>query len=277
MKEEQKPFSWKLKTGGPELYEQYIVRMWMAEWAHILIHACDIGQGRRILDVACGTGIVARNAAALVGSGGRVVGLDTNEGMIRVARKCAIQEGRPKIEWYQNDVCHMPFSNGEFDIVVCQQGLQFFPDRKAALREMARVLVPGGRLAVSIWSNLDRFRFLADILDIVGRYCKAGSRDMFRVSCSSFTCHEDLWKLVHEAGFCNIHIRTEVKIARYPSLAEFLPAYLSLTPFAADIASMSEEELTCMFTRTMKALEVYQDNNSLAIPSENNIITADLC
>ena len=277
MREELKPFAWGLKTGGPELYEQYIVPVWMAEWAQVLINASNICQGKQVLDVACGTGIVARKVVVLVGSKGRVAGLDTNEGMIHVAEKCAIQEGKPEIEWYHNDVCHMPFSRGEFDTVLCQQGLQFFPDRITALREMARVLAPGGRLVVSIWSTLDRFSFLADILDLVGRFCKSGSRDTFRVSCSSFTGREDLRSLLRDAGFCNIHIRTEVIVARHPSLAEFLPAYLLLTPFAEDIALMTEEERTRMLASTMKVLEAYLDDDGLAIPSENNIITAELC
>jgi predicted RNA methylase len=75
MKQEQKPFAWELKSGGPELYEQYIVPVWMAEWAQVLINASNISLGERVLDIACGTGIVARNAAALVGSEGRVAGI----------------------------------------------------------------------------------------------------------------------------------------------------------------------------------------------------------
>ena len=93
MEEKQKPFAWQLNTGGPGVYEQYLVPVWMAEWAPFLINAGNIGPGKRVLDVACGTGIVARKAAALVGSDGRVAGLDANEGMIRVARQCAIREG----------------------------------------------------------------------------------------------------------------------------------------------------------------------------------------
>ena len=168
----------------------------------------------------------------------------------------------------------MPFSRGEFHTVFCHQGLQFFPEKEAALREMARVIAPGGSLVLGIWSGLDRFTFLAIILDVVGRYCKPESGDIFRVSCSSFTGSEELRKIVHNAGFCNIHIQSEVKVARHPSLAEFLPAYLSLTPFGAEIASMQEEERSRMFCETVKALEPFMDGDGLAIPTENRIVTA---
>ena len=119
---------------------QYIVPTWMADWSSDLIGAGGVGPGKRVLDVACGTGIVARKAAGLVGPGGRIAGLDLNEGMLRVARECAGREGATAIEWYHGDVSRMPFSSGEFDTVLCQQGLQFFPDKAAALREMNRVL-----------------------------------------------------------------------------------------------------------------------------------------
>lgn len=274
MTEEKRLYTWQLETGAQEAYEQYIVPVWMAEWAQVLIEAGNISPGKRVLDVACGSGIVARKAAALVGSGGRVAGLDANEGMLQVAGRSAFQEGKPGIEWYRADVSRMPFSPGEFDIVFCQQGLQFFPDKKAALQEMARVLAPGGRLVLSTWGGLDRFPFLAIILDVVGRYCKPGTADTFRASCS-FAGREALRSLLQDAGFCNIHLRMEVRVSRYPSVAEFLPAYLLVTPFAAEIALMQEQERARIFDEVITALDTYMDDDGLAIPAENHIATAE--
>ena len=117
-----------------------------------LAEALDLIPGERVLDVACGTGIVARLAAGRMGSGG-VVGLDINPGMLAVARSLPPGPG-PAIEWHEGSVLDMPFPEGSFDICLCQLGLQFFPDRAAALREMRRVLRTGGRLALSVFSAL---------------------------------------------------------------------------------------------------------------------------
>jgi len=105
-----------------------------------------------VLDVACGTGVVTRAAAERVASGGRVAGIDLNPGMIAVARSLPPTAGAA-IEWHEASALALPFADSGFDVVLCQQGLQFFPDKALALREMRRVLRPGGRLALSVWNN----------------------------------------------------------------------------------------------------------------------------
>ena len=104
------------------------------------------------MDVACGIGIVARSALTLVGGSGRVAGLDINSGMLEMAASL-----EPSIKWIEANVMDMPFSDNEFDVVVCQHGLQFVPDRLVAVMEMYRVLNSGGRVALSTWYALDRY------------------------------------------------------------------------------------------------------------------------
>ena len=152
-------------SGTPgEIYERHIVLAIFARWAPDLIEAAGVRSGERVLDVACGTGVVTRLLAERVGAGGRVVGLDRDPGMLAVARTAA---SRLNIEWLEGSAVKMPLPDAAFDAVVCQQGLQFFPDRPAALREMRRVLVPGGRLALSVWRSIDHapgFRVLEQAL-----------------------------------------------------------------------------------------------------------------
>lgn len=274
MKHEQKPFRWQMNTSGPETYEKYIVPTWMADWAPDLITAGDVGPGKKVLDAACGTGIVARKAAGLVGPGGRIAALDANEGMLRVARQCAGAEGASAIGWYPGDICRMSFSDGEFDTVLCQQGLQFFQDRAAALQEMRRVLVPGGRLALSVWGRAEKSPHVGIICDVFREYFGEDSTTIFNVACS-LSDHAVLRNLVADAGFSRISIRSGVKIARHPSLTEFLPAYFSAFPVAAQISALPEEERDGMFRSMMTQMLPCTENGGLAVPTENITLTAE--
>ena len=267
-------FKWQMNTDGPEIYERYIVPTWMADWTTELIDAGDVGPKKRVLDVACGTGIIARKAAGIVGPEGRIAGIDSNEGMLRVAGRCAEQEGQTAIEWYHCDVSRMPFSAGEFDTVLCQQGLQFFPDKESALREMKRVLAPQGKLALNVWGRPDKCPHVIVICDVFTEYFGEDSTTIFQVA-SSLSNPQILHNLVLEAGFSNIHIRFDVKIARHASLAELLPAYFSVFPVAAQIAALTDEERTRMFRCIETKLTAWCEKGSLAVPTENCILTAD--
>jgi ubiquinone/menaquinone biosynthesis C-methylase UbiE len=133
-----------------ELYERWLVGPLFRPWAELLIERVGVSPGDRLLDLACGTGIVARLARERLGETGRVVGVDLSPLMLAVARTAG-----PGIEWREGNAGSLPFAESEFDVVLCQQGLQFFPDKAAALAEMRRVLAPGGRLGVATWRPLD--------------------------------------------------------------------------------------------------------------------------
>jgi SAM-dependent methyltransferase len=145
------------EQGSPDLsveqaavYEALFVPAMFAPWAPVVAEAAELRAGDRVLDVACGTGVLARAAAAAVGPAGTVVGLDPNDGMLAVASRTA-----PQIEWRRGVAEALPFDAASFDAVVSQFGLMFFRDRHAAIGEMRRVLRPGGRLAVAVWGALD--------------------------------------------------------------------------------------------------------------------------
>jgi ubiquinone/menaquinone biosynthesis C-methylase UbiE len=135
----------------PEMYERWLVAPLFRPWAEILLDRVQLAGDDRLLDIACGTGIAARLAKERRGERGRVVGIDLNAQMLAVARRVA-----PEIEWREGSADALPVPEDErFDVVVCQQGLQFFPDKPAAVREMRRVLAPNGRLGASTWRPLD--------------------------------------------------------------------------------------------------------------------------
>src|SRR5262249_13923549 len=147
-------------------YERYLVPAIFGPWAADLLALAAPQPGERVLDLACGTGAVARLTAERVGTAGAVIGLDLNPGMTELARSLPAPRGAA-VEWRVGTALELPFTNATFDLALCQQGLQFFSDRAAALGETRRVLRSGGRLALSVWRSIDRspgFAALAEAL-----------------------------------------------------------------------------------------------------------------
>jgi SAM-dependent methyltransferase len=144
---------WQLEGSAAELYQRYLVPAITTKWADDLVHRAQLRAGEDVLDVACGTGVVARLAARKV-TPGHVTGLDLNSGMLAVARN--VSNGREAISWKEGSALDLPFPSGHFDVVLCQLGLQFFPDQLKALREMRRVVLDSGRLALSVYSPIER-------------------------------------------------------------------------------------------------------------------------
>lgn len=150
----------------PELYEQALVGPLFQPWVAPLLEDVELRSGDRVIDIACGTGIVARLAKEHLGSSGAVVGVDVNPQMLAVARRVA-----PTIDWRLGDAAALPLRDGErFDVVLCQQGFQFFPDQAAAVRQMHRALVEGGRLGVSTWRPDEEFLILRQLRSVAEQH-----------------------------------------------------------------------------------------------------------
>src|SRR5262249_153977 len=113
---------WQLERRSAELYERLLVPTATEPWARDLVQRGGPGRGDRVVDVACGTGVVARLAAVDVGDSGRVAGVDVNRGMIAVARSLPSPSGAP-IEWFEGSADALPFGDHQFDTVLCQLGL----------------------------------------------------------------------------------------------------------------------------------------------------------
>lgn len=150
----------------PDIYETALVGPLFRPWVEPLLQDVQLQLDDSVLDVACGTGVVARVAKERQSSRGTVVGVDLNPQMLAVARRMA-----PTIDWREGDAGALPLRDGEaFDVVLCQQGFQFFPDRAAAARQMHRALVKGGRLGVSTWRPDEEFPVLRELRTIAERY-----------------------------------------------------------------------------------------------------------
>jgi SAM-dependent methyltransferase len=188
-------------TDPASIYEEWSVPAVFAPLARQVLEQIIIVPGARALDVACGSGIVARTIARRIGPAGRVVGLDLNPAMLEVARRKSEMEGLT-IEWRQGSAQALPFENGSFDLVLCQHGLQLFSDRLGAVSEMYRVLSPGGQAAVVTWRGLDQNPFFALIERAVRHRCDAPAMG----SLFSLGDPAAIGSLLLEAGFANVSI-----------------------------------------------------------------------
>lgn len=263
---------WQLDGSSAEAYERYLVPLLFAPGADVLIELAGLESGEQVLDVACGTGIVARRAARRAGADGHVAGLDLNEGMLEVARKTSA-DIQPAIAWQQGDAVDLPFADTTFDLVFCQQGLQFFPDRAAALREMHRVLKPEGRLALSVLRSIEYNPGWALLADVLERHVGAEAGAMMRSPFASLST-DDLRALITGAGFGEVTLTIGIGPVRYPSAEAFVRQEAASSPLAGPIGSLDAEKRRAMTEDLETALAPHVDDNGIVFPASTYLVLA---
>ena len=196
-----------------EVYDEQFVPALFRPWGRVVAAAAQLGPGQRVLDVACGTGALTEAVCEQVGPTGSVAGLDANAQMLEVARR-----KRLDVDWHQGHAEALPFADGSFDAVVSQFGLMFFGDRVAALREMTRVLRPGGRLAVAVWDRLAGSPGYAALAELLQRLFGSAIADAFR---APFALGDEvlLKRLCAQAGIVGAEVRRHEGTVRFPSIA----------------------------------------------------------
>ena len=217
-------------------YERYFVPAIGAPAGNGLIGAAALRPGERVLDVACGTGVVARLASPMVGESGSVTGLDINADMLAVARSAA-PEGM-EVDWREASAEAMPFPDESFDVVLCQMGLQLMADKQAALGEMRRVLATGGRLILNVpGAAPDPFVILSEAL------ARHVDMDAARFVNQVFSLHDtaELERMIGAAGFREVSVKTAEGSLQVPAPAEFLWQYVYSTPLARVAAQVDDE------------------------------------
>ncbi|MGH8084590.1 MAG: methyltransferase domain-containing protein [Lysobacter sp.] len=254
---------------APENYERFFVPAIGAPLATDLIRLAALRPGERVLDVACGTGIVARLASREVGSTGTVAGLDLNPGMLSVARSSTSPEA--SIEWYEANAESMPLPAGAFDVVFCQLGLQFMPDKLAALREMRRVLVDDGRLLLNAPGPAGPvFAILAEAIERhIGAEAAGFVRLVFSLDDAS-----GLEQLAGDAGFCDAAVQDETRTLRLPAPKLFFRQYLHSTPLAGIVAQADEGARAALERDVVANWQQFEDGGGMAYRQAVMLLTA---
>lgn len=258
-----------IDTTVAQAYESHMVPGMFAHWAAFVVSLVAAQSGEQVLDVACGTGIGAREAARVVGSTGRVVGVDIDPGVIELARGLVQGTGTP-IEWHCASALEMPFDNGVFDLCLCLQGLQFLPDRPAGLAEMRRLLKPSGRLAASIWGPLAHNKghyAVVQALEDQGVDASAAKR-----ACS-FSDPEAIREAAARAGFSRIELRTEDGVSHFRSLDSFINGMTVGSPSTRHAVALLSESGRDKFVKQVKAmLEPYVTSGELQYPMRTHVL-----
>lgn len=240
-------------------YEEHLVPAFFVPCADQLLDLAAPRTGERVLDLACGTGVVARRARPAVGSTGSVVAVDLNEGMLEVAR-----DVDPEVDWRQGDAAAIPLADGSVDLVCCQQGLQFCADQPQVLREMHRVLAPGGRAAVAVWRELDQQPVFARLVDVLDRHVGAEAAGMMRGPFAG-PGRSELRALANGAGFHDCQVRIGVVVARFGSTLEFLRHEVASTPLAEPVGELDDDRRAALVDGVEEALADFVDDEGLVV------------
>jgi SAM-dependent methyltransferase len=219
--------SYRSSTGtGAENYQRYFVPAIATPVSADLVAAADLQAGERVLDVACGTGTIARLAAERVGPAGAVTAVDLAADMLDVARATPAP-ATPVIDWHPGDATSLPFDDEQYDVVTCQMGLMFMEDRIAALAEMRRVLVPGGRVVINAPGTIQAPFALME--QAIVEHISADLGGFVRVV-FSLPDPAAVADLLRAGGLRDIDVRASTVTLRLAAPADFLWQYINLTP-----------------------------------------------
>jgi SAM-dependent methyltransferase len=255
--------SFQLEEAAAEAYEAKFVPAMFAEWAQQVVTVAGVSPGQRILDVACGTGIVARTAAEIAGAGA-VTGVDINPAMLAVAARV-----QPEISWLQGDASALPVQDGAFDVVLCQMALMFFPDAVAALREMCRAAVDGGTVAVVVPGRLEDQPGYGPFVELVSRHAGSGAMSLLGVywACGDL---EKLERLFAEAGLLEVRSHTHIGKAKYSSAADFVAVEVESTPL---MERLTKDQFASIRTEAAAVLQPFSETDgSLTVPLQGHLV-----
>jgi SAM-dependent methyltransferase len=260
------PEGWQVSGDAADVYDRCFVPAIFGQWAPHMADAGRVASGDRVLDVGCGTGVLARTAADRVAAESQVTGLDRNAGMLAVARRL-----RPKIDWRQGDATALPFADASYDVVMSQFALMYVPDRIAALREMVRVLRPGGRLAIAVWGPYERATSYVILTEITQRRCGQAAADVLTAP-FALGNQDTLRDLCNAAGIHGAVVALRAGTMTYPTIEVFVETEVKGSPLEALLDAKSHQGL--MQEAQEKLQRFRTEGGDVIMPMDAFIITA---
>ncbi|HKI79335.1 MAG TPA: class I SAM-dependent methyltransferase [Ignavibacteriaceae bacterium] len=256
--------------GNPaENYQKYFVPVIGKPIAADLISVANIKPGEKIIDIACGTGVAAFLAKEKTGKDGMVAGVDVNPGMLGVAR--SITPENISIDWYESPADNIPLDDNTFDVALSSLSLQFFPDKPAALKEIYRVLKPGGRLAFIVPGPTPIFVETDETFSKhLGKEAAGFIRAVF-----SLNDHSEINDMIKDTGFKDVSVRSEKKDLHLPPPQDFLWQYMTSTPLSSFIEKMDKETYATMESEVVEKWQPFVQNNSLVLKHDTIIAIAN--
>jgi len=249
-------------------YEALFVPALFEVWTTYLVDGAKIQQGSHVLDVACGTGVLARRALARAGAGGRVVGVDPAPGMLAVAK-----EIEPNIDWVLCSAEALDVEDETFDSVVSQFGMMFFQDRQKAADEMFRALKPGGTLSIAVWRSVEHNPAYADIIALLDEQVGTAAADALRLPFSLGNADE-VTAVLDGSGFSDITVEANAESARFPSSRQMVEAELRGWLPLFDIF-LSDDKIHEILIESDKTLGKYAGPSGEAVfPISAHVFTA---
>ncbi len=254
-----------VNTEAAEIYERFFIPAIFGQWPEKLINAAEVKQGDKVLDVACGTGVVARALLKAVGETGKVTGIDINEGMLAVADRMT-----PEVDWINAPAENLPFDDETFDSVFCQFALMFFVDRAQALREMHRVLKPGGKMVIAVWDSLDTTPGYFEVVNMLHRLFGDDAANALR---SPFNLGNTatLNGVFADAGYENAEIITTPGEAQFPSIESWMFTDIRGWTLSDMINDEQYATLLAEASTTLKQFE--QPDGSVRFPAPAHVVT----
>jgi len=258
--------SWQVSGSAAEVYERCFVPAIFGQWAPRLVDAARVSAGDRVLDVGCGTGVLARAAADRVAPAGQVTGIDINEGMLAVARRMG-----PLVDWRQGDATDLPLPDESYDVVVSQFSLMYFPDRVAALKGMMRVLRSSGRLAIAVWGPYERATGYVILTEIAKRRCGQAAADVLT---APFVLgdRDRLLDLFRAAGINDVTVELHDGVMTFPSIDVFVETEVKGSPLET---LLDEDGYRGLLNEAKDKLQRFQTGDStIVMPMDALVITA---
>lgn len=257
----------------PKAYEEFLVPRLFEPWARLLLDEAKLEQAQAIIDVATGPGTVARLAAPRLGPNGRIVATDIARPMLDIARAKPALSGSAPIEYVESPAAPLGASSGAFDVVLCQQGLQFFPDRPGALREMKRVLKPGGHAVIAVWAAIERNQIFAAFHAALRATVPPELADLMT---APFSWHRatELKAAAEEAGFREVRLLSRSLPMVFEKGLEQAVQAFSATPVSPGVAALSQSVQDAFYARLRSELAPLVVDGKVIGEMVSNIIVA---